>query len=665
MPEAEELIVDAARHATVAAQGIWRRWRDERSNPPSRWHLDDYKQRLALLIEAVLGMQLPVRVAQAPTPVSWLERLRRRAVAPAKALPSNDGNAVYLPPHIDIVVDTRGESNRNDYPVLTLLQAIRCVRGSAGCYGLCDTALAADLYLLAEAAAADRALLALLPGWRAPLDALYARNAASLARVRPDDTAGREVLALYRTLLDRSDALPLARTPQDSAAWANRTAHLLGPAQRYRQWLADPVIGRLLKPEAAPIMRAQAGTQAAAGKGRQATLARRPRISAGDEEDDASPGPWMIQTSEPHEHAEDPQGLNRPLDRDVDSDIEGDAQSLAELESARLVSTPGRSAQTLYSTDAPPRLERDGDIAAGNGSFVYPEWDYRATAYRSHARVHASSAEQGAQAWVDAALARHAATLREIRRRLGAIRPVRHMLRRQTEGDDIDCDALVDERSEARAGATPAGAVYQQQQSAPRRIGLLLLIDASASTDAWIAGGQRVIDVEKEAALVAACALDMSRADFSVLTFSGEGAQGIQVRSIKDFDQPWNDGAMRRIAGIEPDRCTRLGGAVRHACMLLARRTVDFRLLLLFSDGKPNDCDRYAGKYGLEDARQALIEARLQQIEPYCFTVDREGSGYLPHLFGAGQYTVVQRSQQLPLAFVDWLRKAALRASSR
>lgn len=86
---------------------------------------------------------------------------------------------------------------------------------------------------------------------------------------------------------------------------------------------------------------------------------------------------------------------------------------------------------------------------------------------------------------------------------------------------------------------------------------------------------------------------------------------------------------------------------------------MDHRLLLLFSDGRPNDCDRYSSRYGVEDARQAVIEARLQHISPYCFTVDREGGNYLPAIFGLGRYAIVQHPRQLSLAFIDWLRQAA------
>lgn len=672
MPEAEELLTDAARHATVAAQALWRRWRGPGEAQP-RWLLSDSRQRLELLIEAVLGVRLSVRVAQPAAPASWLARMvRRNAASPAatQALPANDGQSVYLPPAIDIVHDEHGMQNRHDYPVLALLQGLRVVRGSVHWQNRCDTPLASDLYLLAEAAAAGDALQRLLPGWSADLHAIYARTARLLDRASPRNALHADVLALYRTLLEPPYAprMPPARVPQESLDWAvahARELALAHPRQRYLRWLADAVVGRLLPPEAAPTLLVRGGMQEGpqSGEPRRATLSRRPRVRASEEgEDDEAPGIWMIQTSQPQEHVEDPLGLNRPQDHDPDSDAQGTAESLAELESARLVSTPGRAAETLYSSDPTPRREHEREHGESGPAFAYPEWDCRICAYREQAaHVHVLPATEGAQSWVDAALQRHAAMLTDVRRRLGAIRPYRQILKRQAEGDDIDCDALVDERSERRAGATPAGAVYQLHRASPRRIGLLLLIDASASTDAWVSDAQRVIDVEKEAALVAACALDTARADFAMLAFSGEGPHGIQIRCIKDFAEPWTAGVMRRIAAVEPDRYTRLGGAVRHASAMLARRAVDARLLLLFSDGKPNDCDRYSSAYGLEDARQALVEARVQHIDPYCFTVDREASAYLPHLFGTGHYTIVRRAQQLPLAFVDWLRNAARR----
>lgn len=663
MPEAEELLIDAARHATVAVHGLWRRWRLEQREGAPLALLEDNRLRVSLLVEAVLGIRLEIRNAQPPAPASWAARIiRREARRMTVALPANDGSSIYLPPAL-------AAGDANDFALLGLLQGLRVVRGSASCYARCNSPLAADLFLLAETAAADRALRRLLPGWACALDGLYARCAGMVEHLRPAGGVYSEVHVLYRSVLQHAQSSPFAGTAASSLEWAAERACALqraAPHQRYRQWLEDPVIGRFLPPDAMPVpLRAGAQTMQGDQPPRRANLARRPRARSSEaDEDDAQPGIWMVQTTEPQEHAEDPLGLNRPQDRSVDGDVEGAAQSLAELESARLVTTPGRAADVMCSDDPPPRLEHAAQGAEPGGMYAYPEWDCRTGTYGAQpALVRVASAGAGPRAWVETALQRHAGTLRTLRRRLGLIRPHRQVLRRCPEGDDIDCDAMVDERCARRAGGAPSGAVYLQHRRAPRRIGLLLLVDSSASTDAWVAEGQRVIDIAKEAALVAACALHAVGAEFAVFSFSGEGRGGIQMRVIKDFDQAWNADAMCRVAALEPENYTRLGGAVRHACAVLARRAVDFRLLLLFSDGRPNDCDLYAGPYGLEDARQALMEARIQQIEPYCFTVDREGAGYLPHLFGTGRYTIVQRAQQLPAAFVDWLRNAARCAS--
>ncbi|HJV52570.1 MAG TPA: hypothetical protein VJ652_13980, partial [Noviherbaspirillum sp.] len=504
MPEAEELLIDAARHATVAVHGLWRRWRPEQREAVPLVLLEDNRLRVSLLVEAVLGVRLEIRNAQPPAPASWAARIiRREARRLPVALPANDGSSIYLPPAL-------AAGNANDFALLGLLQGLRVVRGSASCYVRCNSPLAADLFLLAETAAADGALRSLLPGWARSLDELYVRCAGMVERLRPAGSVYSEVQTLYRSVLQNAQPKPFAGTAASSLEWAvgrARTLQRAAPHERYRQWLEDPVIGRFLPPEAQPVpLRQGAHTMRDGRLTRRASLARRPRSRSSEaDEDDAQPGIWMVQTTEPQEHAEDPLGLNRPQDRSVDGDIEGAAQSLAELESARLVTTPGRAADVMCSDDPPPRLEQAAQGAEPNGMYAYPEWDCRTGTYGTQpAVVRVAIGGGGSRAWVETALQRHAGTLRTLRRRLGLIRPHRQVLRRCPEGDDIDCDAMVDERCVRRAGGSPSGAVYLQHRRAPRRIGLLLLVDSSASTDAWVAEGKRVIDIAKEAALVAA-----------------------------------------------------------------------------------------------------------------------------------------------------------------
>ena len=65
MAEAEDVITDVARHATVYAQGLWRRHRPP-STVPAPLRLAEVAQRLDLLIAAVFGRSFALRVAQPP-----------------------------------------------------------------------------------------------------------------------------------------------------------------------------------------------------------------------------------------------------------------------------------------------------------------------------------------------------------------------------------------------------------------------------------------------------------------------------------------------------------------------------------------------------------------------------------------------------------------------
>jgi nitric oxide reductase NorD protein len=78
---------------------------------------------------------------------------------------------------------------------------------------------------------------------------------------------------------------------------------------------------------------------------------------------------------------------------------------------------------------------------------------------------------------------------------------------------------------------------------------------------------------------------------------------------------------------------------------------------LLLSDGKPNDVDQYEGRYGIEDTRQAVAEARLQGLVPFCLTVDRQAPSYLQSIFGRGGYAVLRRPELLPGVLVEVVRK--------
>ncbi|MBX6364479.1 MAG: VWA domain-containing protein, partial [Gemmatimonadetes bacterium] len=267
-----------------------------------------------------------------------------------------------------------------------------------------------------------------------------------------------------------------------------------------------------------------------------------------------------------------------------------------------------------------------------------------------------STAPAGDGRWAERVLACHAAAVRRVRRDFERLRPRRMLLRAQPDGAEVDIDAYVAAYADARAGGALEHRLYRDARPLRRDAATLLLVDASASTDGWLSGDRRIIDVEKEALLVAVEALAAAGDPHAVLAFSGEGPARVELRTLKRFDEPAGAVVRGRVAALEPDGYTRAGAALRHATALLGRQPARHRLLLLVSDGRPNDVDAYAGRYGVEDTRQAVVEARLEGIHVFCLTVDREAPRYAAHVFGPGGYTVLQRPERLAGALVDTLR---------
>ena len=173
---------------------------------------------------------------------------------------------------------------------------------------------------------------------------------------------------------------------------------------------------------------------------------------------------------------------------------------------------------------------------------------------------------------------------------------------------------------------------------------------------------QKAALFEREALLLVCIALGALGEPFAVQAFSGYGPQSVSVRTLKRFDEAYGNPVATRIAALEPEHYTRAGAAIRHASATLMQEPAAQRLLLLLSDGKPNDVDVYEGRYGVEDTRRAVIEAKLQGIAPFCLTVDRHAAAYLPGVFGAKQYALLATPANLPAVLLDWIQRLVLAA---
>jgi nitric oxide reductase NorD protein len=669
--EAEDVVLEGAERAAHAARALWRRGLAAEGLAPAR--AAEARRRLDLWQQASFGRSWPVAAQDAAPAPRWLARVLGRLppwqLAPV-ACAATDGARLFLPRSW---LEGEPSPERADVLLCAALGLGARLAGGRTTPPAEADAAARDVYACIEGALADAWLVRRFPGLAAPLEgvrrcALAARPA--LERLRP---AERRLEELVRALLS---APPSARVAEAAgleaqasvtaaAAFARRFAEGLGAEARaagYRGVAPVPHWGILLAPGAArPAAR---GGEAEPGvpERRSRRLPRRPRRRALEPEESGRTGPFLPPPlADPQLSVQDPAGLERPPDRG-DEDPGALAEALAELEELAVVGSDEPVREVLAEDEddggAAASGAAEGAGAGGAGAFAYPEWDFRARGYRLAAcRLREAPAAVGDPGWAARVRSERAALLRPLRRGFEALRPRRLRVARQLAGDDLDIASWVDEWADRRAGLAPEGRIYAQDRPRRRDVAVALLVDASGSTDAWVSGGARVIDVAKEAALCFCEALAALGDRHAVYAFSGRGAGNVRVWVAKRFAEPAGAPVDARLAGLAPDASTRLGAALRHVTGRLAEEPARVRLLLLLSDGKPNDDDEYGGPYGVEDARQAVAEARATGVQVFCATIDRSGPAYLPRLFGPAGFTVLRDVEELPWRLPDLYRR--------
>jgi nitric oxide reductase NorD protein len=335
--------------------------------------------------------------------------------------------------------------------------------------------------------------------------------------------------------------------------------------------------------------------------------------------------------------------LNRP--QDEEDDLESAAQAAEDMDSMTVARDSETSAAKLrFDLDLPPAGEDDAPLGEG---ISLPEWDYKKQLLQpDYCRLQEVVSQQTEPCELPPQLRR---TAKRLRSQFQALAPTRTWLKGQQEGDEIDLDAWVRQEADLLSGAhTDNRGVYRAQVNQQRDLACLLLADLSLSTDAYASDHARVIDVIRDSLFLFSEALSATGDRFAMYGFSSLKRGNVRFNHLKSFNERYDSAARGRIAAIKPGYYTRMGAAIRHATALLAAQPQRQRLLLLLTDGKPNDLDRYEGRYGIEDTRMALHEARQQGLRPFCVTIDIEANEYLPHLFGAGGYAVIRKPEDLP-----------------
>jgi nitric oxide reductase NorD protein len=627
-------------------------------------HLDDVRGRLELLLTALYDRSIQIAAAKPEPRQHWIRRRldgRPKHLVADAVLGTTDGVGIELPASIDAAPN---ESKVAEFQLLAVEQAERLTRGTPAMTPGSDSLLVRDLFLIREGMVVDAAIARNVPGLRGVLQ----RARAAALEARPDlsklTPLEREVEGLLRdSLAALSPSATRDETPQGSHAWARTTAERIrasNGASAYRgiapvpAWGAasDPALGSKpsgLQSPSLGVTKLSAGVTSFSsddgGEGKRQGN-EFGRSKGGGQEDDqpgdatasANGNADLVASRQQQEGSA--AGTAKAAANEVKVDTDALLRAAAEQSSRRI----SRLNQLLL-----------GKVV--DGGIAYPEWDCVRGTYRlsgSIVREQAKDAPGGAL-YHDTVRA-HAPIVRRLRKEFEILRARRLRLGRQRDGDEIDLDACVRALVDRRAGRTIDDELYMDIRPSRRGLGITLLVDVSDSTDDWIATRDRIIDVERVALILANEALDALGDLYSILTFSGVGRDNVRVQRIKDFTEKSSAPVHARIAALEPDGYTRAGAAIRHATAQSLRQPVKHRLLLLLSDGRPNDRDEYDGLMAIEDTRAAVLEARQRGVHPFCLTIDRQEQNYVRRIFGSMGYTVLQRPEQLPSALVKAVR---------
>jgi nitric oxide reductase NorD protein len=337
------------------------------------------------------------------------------------------------------------------------------------------------------------------------------------------------------------------------------------------------------------------------------------------------------------------------VNRSTDDEEDGNALTAANDMDTLAIAPDGQTlaARVKFDLDLPSSSADDRPLGPG---IALPEWDFhKGKLLPQHCAVQVMTAPQPPKFTPNPALR---TTSRQLRRRLEVLRELPRPLHGQESGDAIDLDAWVrystDEMGHhGNRSDTPP--VYTRQTKSERSLATLLLADLSLSTDAYATNEQKVIDVIRDALFVFGEGLSATGDAFAMWGFSSVRRQHVRLNHLKAFDEAWNSSARDRVGAIKPGFYTRMGTAIRYATQQLQQRPERRTLLMLLTDGKPNDLDNYEGRYGIEDTRQAIHEAHQAGLSPFCVTIDETGHDYLPYLFGRQGYALVHKPGDLVL----------------
>jgi nitric oxide reductase activation protein len=163
---------------------------------------------------------------------------------------------------------------------------------------------------------------------------------------------------------------------------------------------------------------------------------------------------------------------------------------------------------------------------------------------------------------------------------------------------------------------------------------------------------RRVIDVGRESLALMAQALETLGDAYALYGFSGYGRDNVEFHVAKEFGERLAPRVWSAMAAMQPRSSTRMGTAIRHALTRLVAQQARLKVLIVISDGYPQDRDygpdARDDEYGIQDTARALMEAHHAGVQTFCVTIDPAGHDYLRRMCPDAHYLIIDEVNELP-----------------
>ncbi len=616
-----------------------------RLEPPQRFpdaavRFDEMRGRIAVLFRG-LGGAADVELKPVADQAGQHRLSLRGRLAPDRnrlARSSFDGEALRLP--VELAVFPTRDDNADLYLWLAAAAA------HAPAFAPDPDPLRADLAAIAAGMAMTRATLEAAPGLRPLWSRLCAAHLPLRHRPALRGTEA-QVEVLIRHLL--GDPAP----PEQAllAALEAPPAHWRAP-RGYRPALPVPMWPDLRGLAPGPQEQVASlpgdGTPEESGDG-TARKTRRMKADQAERKDSI-----ILYKFEAMLSWAEMMNINRRVEDDDLDNAKKAAEDHEEIVLGQISKAPATRLK-LHLDLAPEDVDRER-IA---GRFTYPEWDARGGVWLpDHCRVLAAPVEPAPdyQGITDPAARRR---IEAVRRQFQALRPARAIRHAQPDGEELDLDATLRSVTDLRATGRASDRIWQQARPQNRDLAVSILLDVSRSTESAVTG-RPVIDIAREALTALAWGLEATGDRFAIQGFSSLRRDRVWIHDCKGFATPMSRDIEARIHALRPGFYTRLGAAIRHASAGLAQEGRSRRLLIVITDGKPNDLDHYEGRHGIEDSAMAVREARRAGHAVFGVTIDRDTQSWFPRIFGQGGFATVRDPDRLTAALPGIYRQLVM-----